>query len=89
MPRIGEDGRYPALTVRRDSGEIDISPCIEEVSSIADGGGMDLRLVLRDHGQLKARIGEVAEAILGGSFRGMDITRTACYGWKDGWVEPL
>ncbi|MBF0557896.1 MAG: TIGR03960 family B12-binding radical SAM protein [Nitrospirae bacterium] len=89
LPSRVEGGRYGALIAIRDGKEIDISPCIEEVSSVVDGGSMDIGLLLRDQGSLKARVGEVAETLFGGSFRGMDITRTAYYGWKDGWVEPL
>ncbi len=52
-------------------------------------GNRNISLILTDQGPIKARIGEVAEALFGGSFREMDIIRTALYGWKNGWVEPL
>ncbi len=93
----------PPLIVRRDEREVDIAPCIERVAIAVPGkseiswagvagddcGNMDISLILIDNGPIKARIGEVAEALFGGSFREMDIVRNALYGWKDGWVEPL
>ena len=88
-PLNTEDGRYAVPVVRRGGKEIDINACIEEVSPFIDGGRTDIRLLLKDQGPIKARVGEVAEALFGCSFRGMNITRTAYYGWKDGWVEPL
>ncbi len=63
--------------------------CKIEREAVADCGNRDISLILTDHGPVKARVGEVAEALFGGSFREMDITRTALYGWKNGWVEPL
>jgi radical SAM-linked protein len=89
-----ECGERASLCVMRDGKEVDISPCIEKVS-LEDTResefaiGKDIRLILRDQDSIKARIGEVAEALFGSSFREMDITRTAYYGWKNGWVEPL
>ena len=54
-----------------------------------DCGYRDISLMLTDQGPIKARIGEIAEALFGGNFREMDIIRTALYGWNNGWVEPL
>jgi radical SAM-linked protein len=83
----------PSLIVRRDDKEVDIAPCIERVAEAGeageDGGALDISLILADQGPIKVRIGEVAEALFGGSFREMDIVRTALYGWQNGWVEPL
>lgn len=83
----------PSLIVRRDDREVDIAPCIERLALEGeagdDSGNRDIRLILTDKDPIKARIGEVAEALFGGSFREMDIIRTALYGWKNGWVEPL
>ena len=86
-------GELPSLIVIRDGREVDIAPCLEQVTMAGeagdDCGNRNVSLILKDHGPIKARIGEVAEALFGGSFREMDIIRTALYGWKDGWVEPL
>ncbi len=83
----------PSLIVRRNEKEVDITQCIERVAIAGeagdDCGNRDISLILIDKGPIKARIGEVAEALFGGSFREMDIIRTALYGWKNGWVEPL
>jgi radical SAM family uncharacterized protein/radical SAM-linked protein len=84
-------GKPPALVVDREGKEVDIAPCIEEfaISAAGESEGKDVRLTLRDTDSIKVRIGEVVEALFCLNFRQMDIARTALYGWKDGWVEPL
>lgn len=80
-----------ALTVQREDKAVNVAPCIESMEiDEGEGGGALLRLMLRDYDSVKARAGEIAEAVTGVSARDLLITRTALYGWKDdGWVEPL
>jgi len=83
----------PPVFVSRNGKEVDITPCVERVAVLGEAGddccSRDISLILTDQGPIKARIGEVAEALFGGSFREMDIMRTHLYGWKNGWAEPL
>jgi len=47
------------------------------------------RLVLRDQEHMKVRLGEIIQAVFAAPMEEMVITRTALYGWKNGWIEPL
>ena len=76
------------MIVRRDGTAVDIGPCIEGLDFSADKGG-SVRLTLVDRGDVRVRIGEIAEALFSVNMRDLDITRTAMYGWEDGWKEPL
>ena len=73
------------LIVLRDGKETDIAPCIEHIG----GNGAAVLLTLRDHDNIKARLGEATEALLGIRKEELDITRIAVYGWKGEWREPL
>ncbi|MEW5744815.1 MAG: TIGR03960 family B12-binding radical SAM protein [Nitrospirota bacterium] len=81
-----------ALIVQRDDKAVDIAPCIETMEMDAaneETGEASLALILRDYETVKARVGEVVEAVTGLNARDLAITRTALYGWRDGWVAPL
>lgn len=77
---------FPVI-VLRDGIEVDISPCIEDFMVSDDE--RELKLILKNHDRINVRIGEVIEVLTGMKAELMDIVRTAVYGWKDGWVEPL
>ncbi|MEW6116585.1 MAG: TIGR03960 family B12-binding radical SAM protein [Nitrospirota bacterium] len=81
------------LPVLRDGNEIDIAPCIEQVDirEAPAGGGAEfsLELVVRDRDTMNVRIAETIEALTGISMKELEVTRTAVYGWNNGWVEPL
>jgi len=73
------------LIVKRDSGDVDISPCIESVEQREDV----FVLTLADREDIRVRIGEIAGSLFGRNSGELDIMRTAVYGLKNGWVEPL
>lgn len=79
------------LVVQRDGRDVDISPCIKgaEVLESQGGGTHFLKLTLQDYDNIKVRIGELARALLNRDIAALDVARTAVYGWKDGWVEPI
>ncbi|MCL5237938.1 MAG: TIGR03960 family B12-binding radical SAM protein [Nitrospirae bacterium] len=81
------------IIVQREEKNVDIAPCIEKFgileSTQAGGDSLALGATLKDHDTIKVRIGEIAEALCGIKMAELDITRTAVYGWKDGWKEPL
>jgi len=58
-----------------------------EKASIIDS--KTLRLTLVDSKDKKAKLSEILTGIFGVSYRELDITRTAMFGWKDGWLPPL
>jgi radical SAM family uncharacterized protein/radical SAM-linked protein len=86
-----EKEKFPAhpVVVKRDGKSVDISSCIEDVKTIEFGNGLKAGLILNDQDTIKVRIGEITEAMLGKNAEELTITRTALYGWKEGWVEPL
>jgi radical SAM-linked protein len=76
--------RTPFL-VEREGKRIDLLLCIESVEK-HEGSFL---LTLLEGAGFSVRIGEVVEALFGTPLRELDVTRTAVYGWRDGWVEPL
>jgi len=81
------------VIVRRDGKETDLTPCIESVTilegSPSNGGGLSMKLILKDYDGVKVRIGEIVSALFGERAHGLTIVRTALYGWHDDWREPL
>ncbi|MCI0469606.1 MAG: hypothetical protein L0Y62_06025, partial [Nitrospirae bacterium] len=73
----------------KDGKEIDIAECIE--ATIFEGEAT-IRVILQDSEGAKARIGDVARALLGTGMDELEIRRTALYMRakdKRGWIEPL
>ncbi|MGO9614317.1 MAG: TIGR03936 family radical SAM-associated protein, partial [Dissulfurispiraceae bacterium] len=88
--------QFPLTTdviVRRDGKETDLTPTIESVTvlegSQSNGGGLSMKLILKDYDGVKVRIGEIVSALFGERAHGLTIVRTALYGWHDDWREPL
>lgn len=77
------------VLVQRDGKGVDISSCIEDIKTVEFSNGLKVGLILNDQDTIKVRIGEITEAMLRKNAEELNITRTALYGWKDGWVEPL
>lgn len=86
-----EAGDTVPVVVKRDGVDIDLSPFIEDLAFLEGSGerGQGAIVTLRDRDPLKVRIGEIAEALFGESMKELTITRSALYGWKGSWVEPL
>lgn len=79
------------LIVQREGKDVDLSPCIERVERQAgqEGSPPVVALILRETDAVKVRIGEIIGALFGADMRGLEVTRKAVYGWRNGWVEPL
>lgn len=75
-----------SLIIKREKKTIDAAPCIEEIAIVDD---KTARLTLTDTPEVNARAGEIINALPGFEIERLEITRTAVYGWKDGWKEPL
>jgi radical SAM-linked protein len=100
-----------SIIMQRDGKSIDISPCIEDIKILGEYSALPVRctqtgkdksttvsysLILRDHEDIKVRVGETVKALFGIGTNEVDITRTALYGRKgkderrpEGWYEPL
>lgn len=77
------------IIVTRDRGDVDISPCIENLEILNKS---EIKLILKDTDKVKVRLGEVVEAILGINITELEITRVALYGQSaqnNEWMEPL
>ncbi|HSW63951.1 MAG TPA: TIGR03960 family B12-binding radical SAM protein [Dissulfurispiraceae bacterium] len=74
-----------AILIERDGKEIDLSRCIESVEAYE---GVFWLMLLEGAG-FSVRIGEVVETLFGMPLRELEVARTAVYGWRDEWVEPL
>lgn len=74
------------VLVERKKGVADIRPMVEEAEVVGPGR---VRLVLRDLEDKKVRLDEIALSVFGRPSAELDITRTAVYGYRGSWVEPL
>jgi hypothetical protein len=48
-----------------------------------------VRLMLVDGKDKKPKLSEILTEIFGVSYKELDVTRAAMYGWKGGWLMPL
>lgn len=78
-------GRREPVMVQRDAKPVDIGPCIVSVS--ADGDAF--LLVVQESDGVTVRLQEMCEAIFGMPLQDLEVTRTAVYGGKQEWAEPL
>jgi radical SAM family uncharacterized protein/radical SAM-linked protein len=88
------------LIVMREGKETDISGCIESVEKLEAGDEMveaifgrkpavAWRIILKETENVKVRLAEITQALLGCCMDDLEIIRTGMYGWKDGWRKPL
>ncbi len=83
---IGDFMEKGEVLVERKKGLVDIRPMVEEAEAAGPG---KVRLVLRDNGEKKVRLDEITMALFGVHSIELGITRTAMFGYKGRWVEPL
>jgi radical SAM-linked protein len=90
--RVTEDFiREPSVLVTRgnapgDGGSVDIRELVED-AAIADEH--TVRLIVKDSGEKKVRLGEIVSAVFHLPVEELDVTRLRMFGWRNGWVEPL
>lgn len=72
--------------VIREKGKVNIREMVQEARVMDE---KTICLLLADQGELKVRLGELIPLMFNLPLEELDITRTALYGWKDGWVKPL
>lgn len=69
-----------------DDTTADLRPMVEETTIVDDH---TVRVTVRDMGEDKVRLGELVSVMFQTPAEELLITRTALFGWKDGWFEPL
>jgi len=72
--------------VERKKGMVDIRPMVEDITP---AGADRLKLVLKDTREKNVRLDEIMVAVFGKPALEFEITRTAMFGYRRGWVEPL
>lgn len=77
------------LVIERDGNEVDISECLKDIYKAEDEKNNCIQIVVADTDKVKARLGEITQALFNKEIKDLDITRTHLYGWKDKWIEPL
>ncbi len=65
---------------------VDLRAMVEE-ATVADDH--TVRMIVKDMGEDKVRLGELVPIMFKAPAEELLITRTALYGWKNGWVEPM
>lgn len=78
------DAQEP-IPVERDRKTVDIGPCIIGVSRTGDA----FMLLVQETEGVTVRLQELCELLFGKPLQDLEVTRTAVYGWKQEWAEPL
>ena len=71
------------IQIKRNDKNYTITEVLEDVQIYSD----QICIIVKD-GQIKARISEIVEALLGLSAKDLEIKRIQMYGYKGGWIEP-
>jgi radical SAM-linked protein len=74
------------IVVQREKSSINIRSMVEEAKQTDED---TMQLLLIDQGEIKVRLGELLPVICNKPANTLDITRTALYGWRGGWVRPI
>jgi radical SAM family uncharacterized protein/radical SAM-linked protein len=77
------------IIAARDRGDVDISPCIENLEIFNES---EIKLTLKDTDKVRVRLGEIVKAIFGINMTELEITRVELYGQSaqnNEWMEPL
>jgi radical SAM family uncharacterized protein/radical SAM-linked protein len=69
-----------------DSGKPDPADLVEESAVTEDN---TVKIIVRDMGERKVRLGELVPRMFGVRPEELYITRLAVFGWKGGWIEPV
>jgi radical SAM family uncharacterized protein/radical SAM-linked protein len=84
------EGKPLAITRAEMEGKhdetMDIQDMVEDAVIVDDH---TLRLLVRDRGERKVRLGEIVSALLQVPAEELRITRRALFGWRDRWVDPF
>ncbi|ODA45132.1 Fe-S oxidoreductase [Thermodesulfovibrio sp. N1] len=71
------------IQIKRNDKNYTITEVLEDVQIYNN----QICIIVKD-GQIKARISEIVEALLGLSAKDLEIKRIEMYGYKGGWIEP-
>ncbi len=73
------------ILIEREGKKLDLACCIESVEEHAGS----FLLTMQEAAGYNVRLGEAIETLFGMKLRNIEATRTAVYGMRETWVEPL
>ena len=59
---------------------------VEEAENVGEDAS---KIVLADRGDKKVRLGEILSVVFNTPMEELTVTRTALFGWDNGWVKPI
>ncbi len=74
------------VLVERKDGLMDIRKMVEEASALDESTFL---VTLSEQDGLKVRLSELMPLVFGVPAERLEITRTAVFGWKGSWIEPM
>jgi len=74
------------VLVTREKSTINVRNMVEEVTVQEE---RSLLVIVRDQGDSKVRLGELLPLLCNRPLHELDVTRTALFGWRGGWVKPM
>jgi len=71
---------------KREKYDINLREMVEEAEIVGEDAA---RIVLADRGDKKVRLGEILPVVFNTPIEELAVTRTALFGWDNGWVKPI
>jgi radical SAM family uncharacterized protein/radical SAM-linked protein len=71
---------------KREKYDINLREMVEEAEIAGEDAA---RIVLADRGDKKVRLGEILPVVFNTPMEELTVTRTAMFGWDNGWVKPI
>ncbi len=74
------------VLAKREKCDINLREMVEEAEIVGEDAA---RIVLADRGDKKVRLGEILPVVFNTPMEELTVTRTALFGWDNGWVKPI
>lgn len=74
------------VLAKREKYDINLREMVEEAEIVEEDAA---RIVLADRGDKKVRLGEILPVVFNTPMEELTVTRTALFGWDNGWVKPI
>lgn len=71
---------------KREKYDVNLREMVEEAEIVGEDAA---RIVLADRGDKKVRLGEILPVVFNTPMEELTVTRTALFGWNNGWVKPI
>lgn len=74
------------VLAKREKYDINLREMVEEAEIVGEDAA---RIALADRGDKKVRLGEILPVVFNTPMEELTVTRTALFGWDNGWVKPI